>query len=330
MTFHPSIFALHLSSLLITSMILFATRYAVQILRKWNLQSGSELQLSLERKTYLVSTLLAYAFCFQLFSLFLFIFTADQIHPLFVGAMCAAGSLHVNSYGYPALLLKILTFLLAGLWLIVNHSDNSAYDYPLVKKKYALLLLIAPLMVIETTLQWNYFLRLRPDVITSCCGSLFSTGVETISSEVASLPSFPMKVLFYLALILTLGSGLLFFLRSWGGYGFALLSIVTFVTSILSIISFISLYYYELPTHHCPFCLLQKEYGHVGYPLYLCLLGGGVSGLGVGGLMPFRKIESLKVALPCFQKRLAMSSLIFYGTFGGLVTWRMIFSNLTF
>jgi len=42
----------------------------------------------------------------------------------------------------------------------------------------------------------------------------------------------------------------------------------------MAILSFISVYFYELPTHHCPFCILQKEYGYVGYPLYLTLFGG--------------------------------------------------------
>jgi hypothetical protein len=75
-------------------------------------------QLALERRTYLISTLLAYGFGAQLLSLFLFSFTADQLHPFFVGAMCAAGTLYVNTYGYPALILKMINFLLvtSGCW----------------------------------------------------------------------------------------------------------------------------------------------------------------------------------------------------------------------
>ena len=55
--------------------------------------------------------------------------------------MCAAGTLNVNAYGYPTLVLKVLNCLLAGIWLILNHADNRADDYPLIRKKYALLLL---------------------------------------------------------------------------------------------------------------------------------------------------------------------------------------------
>jgi len=327
MTFHPATLALHVSSILIAFMILYSTYYGIRILRRWDIESGSELQLALERRTYLISTLLAYTFGLQLFSLFLFIFTADTLHTLFVGAMCAAGSLYVNGYGYPALILKIITFLLAGLWLILNYADNRGYNYPLIKKKYFFLIIITPFILAEMVLQWNYFLRLNPDVITSCCGSLFSTGTGTMTSEIVSLPTIPMKVVFYLALSLTVGSGIFFYLKNRGGYFFASLSAIALLVSILSIISFISLYYYELPTHHCPFCILQKEYGYIGYPLYLSLLAGTVSGMGVGVLMPFRKIESLSESLPPLQKRLALASFILYALFAALVTWRMVFSD---
>jgi hypothetical protein len=327
MTFHPATLALHISSILILFMILYSARYGIQILAGWDIESGSERQLVLERKTYLISTLLAYAFGFQLFSLFLFIFTVDQLHILFVGAMCAAGSLYVNGYGYPALILKIVSFLLAGLWLIMNYADNKAYDYPLIRKKYLFLLLIAPVILAEAVFQWNYFLRLNPDVITSCCGSLFSAGTETMTSEIASLPSIPMKAVFYLSVASTVGSGLYFSLKDRGGYLFASLSATALFISILSIISFISLYYYELPTHHCPFCILQREYGYVGYPLYIALLGGGVSGMGVGLLMPFRKIGSLSEGLPSLQKRLALGSSILFAIFAVMVTLRMIFTD---
>src|SRR3990172_2439479 len=107
MTFHPATLALHVSSILIAFMVLYSARYGIRILRKWDIGSGSELQLTLERRTYLISTLLAYTFGFQLLSLFLFIFTADHLHTLFVGAMCAAGSLYFNGYCYPSLILKI-------------------------------------------------------------------------------------------------------------------------------------------------------------------------------------------------------------------------------
>jgi hypothetical protein len=328
MIFHPAIMALYASSVLISFMVLYSTSYGIQVLRQWDIRSGSELQLVLERKTYLISTLLTYLFGFELLSLFLYIFTVDQLHTFFVGAMCAAGSLYVNDYGYPALILKVINFLLAGLWLILNYVDNQAYDYPLIRKKYFLLVILTPLILLEMILQANYFLRLHPNIITSCCGSLFSTEAGNLVSDMVVLPRGPVSVLFYLSMISTVASGVYYYLKEKGGYLFSSLSLITFLVSIVSILSFISVYFYELPTHHCPFCILQKEYGYIGYPLYLALLGGTISGMGVGVLMPFRKTKSLSEILPRIQRKLAIASSILFAVFAAMVTYGIIFSGL--
>ena len=48
MLFHPTILALYVGSLLVTFMILYAAPQALQILWRWDLKSGSELQLAIE------------------------------------------------------------------------------------------------------------------------------------------------------------------------------------------------------------------------------------------------------------------------------------------
>ncbi len=327
MILHPSILALLVSSLLIGAMVLYSAVYGIQILRWWDITSGSERQLSLERKTYLISTILAYFLGFQVISLFLFVFTADSICTLFVGAMCAVGTLTANGLGYSVLLCKLVTCILAGLWLILNYADNKGYDYPLIKAKYRFLVVLTPLIIGEVALQGAYFLNLTPDIITSCCGSLFSSTRENIAAEIAALPSMPMKVVFYATVLLTLAAGVLFLLRGTMGWLFSALSGMTFVVSVISLISVISLYIYQLPTHHCPFCILQSEYGHIGYPLYITLLGGVVTGLGTGVLMPFRTVESLSGTLPGFQRKLALASILFYLLFTLIATWPMVFSS---
>jgi hypothetical protein len=56
------------------------------------------------------------------------------------------------------------------------------------------------------------FLGMEADVITSCCGgSLFSSEKkEGLGSEIASLPAIPMMWTFYVAMAITLSSGLYF------------------------------------------------------------------------------------------------------------------------
>ena len=149
MILHPSILALLLSSLLICLMMLYATGNGIVILRRWDIASGSELQLTLERRTHLISTIVSYFLMFQLVSLFLFVRTADGISHMLVGAMCAAGTLSAAPLGYTTLMLKVTSFIMAGLWLILNHADNLGHDYPLLRAKYLLLLIIAPFVLAE-------------------------------------------------------------------------------------------------------------------------------------------------------------------------------------
>jgi len=326
---HPTVIANLLAAYIGSGMVLYAVFYGVQILRHWDIQSGHELQLVLERKTYLISTLLSYVFGLQLLSLFLYIFTADSLTPLFVGAMCAAGTLNVDGFGYPTLVLKILSFILAGLWLVLNYADNQGYDYPLIKKKYLLLAFIAPFIILETILESAYFLNMEADVITSCCGSLFSSErVTGIGSEIASMPALPMMWVFYSAMSGTLLCGIFFYLKGLGGYLYAALSLLMFLVSLVSIVSFISLYIYELPTHHCPFCIIMEDYSYIGYLLYMLLFGAVVSGLGVGALLPFRQVESLQAMLGGFIRKLALASVILYAAFTALVSYEIVSSSL--
>ena len=329
MIFHPVVIALLVGSLLTCGMLLYSAYYGAKILRRWDLGSGSDLQLTLERRTYLVSTLMSYSMGFQLLSLFLFVYTADDMARFIIGAMCAAGSLHANLWGYPALVLKITTFLLAGTWLIVNYADNRGYDYPLIKKKYALLLMIAPFGMADMIAQAGYFLSLNPDVITSCCGSLFTFGSGKTENSIAALPQGPAEILFYAGMSLAFITGITFYRTGKAGYLFSLASAAALAASVHAIIAFISPYFYELPTHHCPFCILQQEYGYDGYPMYLTLMAGAVSGLGVGFTLPFRHIASLRLVLPPLQRRLALATIVYFCIFTALSVYGMLASNLS-
>lgn len=329
MILNPTVIANLLASYISSGMLVYAAYYGAQILKHWNIESGDELQLVLERKTYLISTVLSFVFGLQLLSLFLYIFTADALCPLFVGAMCAAGTLNVNGFGYPTLELKILNFILAGLWLVLNHADNQGYDYPLIKKKYLLLVVITPFIVLETILESFYFLGMQADVITSCCGSLFSSEkAGGLGSEIASLPAKPMLWTFYGAMAVTLACGVFFYIKRKGGYLYAGLSLLMFIISLLAIVSAISLYIYELPTHHCPFCIIMQDYHYIGYLLYVLLFGGVVTGIGSGLLLPFRDVASLKQVLDSFIGKLILASVVFFTLFTVLVSYEIASSSL--
>lgn len=328
MILDPGIIALLVSSTLVCLLTVLSSWHGYLVLRRWDLASGSSLQLDLERRTYLVSTVLAYVLVFQLASLFLFVYLGDSLAGMFTGAMCAAGTLNVNRYGYPTLVLKVLNFLLAGLWLIVNYTDNRAENYPLIRKKYALLLVMTPLIAVEAFLQAAYFLELDPQVITSCCGSLFSSSSSGAAGSLASLPVVPVEAAFALLTTLAAVAGVAVFRSGRGAYAVAGFSCAAFVVGVAALITFIGPYIYELPTHRCPFCILQREYGYIGYAFYALLLGGAITGVGAGAIQPFRSIESLQNVVPGLQRRLSLLAAVLFFSLAILTVWVVLRSNL--
>jgi hypothetical protein len=331
MILHPGILSLIIGSGIVVVMMTITSMLGLKIISGWDLSSSSAQQLSLERKTYLISTVVNYALFFEVLSVFLFIYTVDDIHNLFVGAMCATGSLNANPVGWKVLYTKIAIFFLSATWIVLNYIDQKAEDYPLVELKYTLLLFLTPLLILDSYLLIKYFLGLNPDIITSCCGALFGEGEESIASTVASFPVKPMMIIFYTTVgIFMLGACLtLKFNSSILKYLFSVLSFAFFAVSIASIISFVSLYYYEIPTHHCPFDIIQKDYNFVGYPIYTTLFGGVFFGMIAGMLEPFKKIASLNDIIKRSQKKWVVLSMVFILIFIIFCSWPTLFSNFT-
>lgn len=330
MLFQPAIIALLMAAGVAVIMLLAAAPFAVQVIRHWDITSGSERQLALERRTYLFSTLLAFVMLAQLAALLLFVFNADRLSVMFVGAMCAVGTLNVNGYGFPSLITQMTVFFVAAMWLAINHVDTQARDYPLVRIKYGLLLLLLPLLLTNFWLEFQYFSALKANVITSCCGSMFSEESKTIAAEASGLEPLPALWLFYAGMAAAIGVALWHW-RQGGrtsGYLLTLSSAGGFVAAITGVLSFISLYIYEHPHHHCPFCILKPEYDYQGYWLYIPLFVATAAGLGAGAMQPFARVPSLTKVIPAISSRLSGLTAAGYILFTALATWFVLTSNL--
>ncbi len=331
MIFHPGILALLSGSLIVSVMMVYSTLVGLKIVYRWNYQSSSSAQLALERKTYLVSTIVKYTLFFEVLSVFLYIYTTDDIHNLFIGAMCATGSLNANPVGWDLLYVKIIIFFLSAIWIAFNSVDQKAEDYPLVRFKYTLLIFIAPLIIYDLYLQVAYFSGLEPNVITACCGALFDEEGAGMASTIAFYPPGMMMIIFYSGLGIFIISSLLSYRFKSGifRYIFALTSAAFFFVSMASVISFVTVYYYEIPTHHCPFEVVQKDYYFVGYPLYGSLFTGVLLGFITGLVEPLKGIRSLREIIEKSQKKWILISIALILIFAALCTWPVVFSNFT-
>lgn len=330
MILHPGVLGLLIGGAVVVALMVAGSLIGIRIIRVWDPMSTSEAQLALERRTYLVSVLIGVALWIEIGSALLFINTADDLHDLFVGAMCATGSLNANPIGWWVLATKATMVLLFPVWLALNRVDQRAGDFPVVRLKYGLLLALTPIAAADLVLQVLYFSGIRPDIITSCCGSLFSEGSDSVTGDIAALPAAGTVPLFAAASLLFMG------MLVWArierqpatSVVAALMSPIILGLGLLAVISFVSVAYYELPTHHCPFDLFQPENHYVGYPLLVSLVVAVVTALFTGLFQPLHRVPSLKAQLAESESRWLTVAIAAYGVFIVCAFWPLVFGNL--
>lgn len=329
MLLNPAILALVTVSIVIALMMVLAAVFAIRILRYWDISSGSEQQLILERRTYLISTLLIWVFASELVSLLLFVYNAESMSGQFVGAMCATGVLNVNAWGWPTLFLKMSVFFLGAAWLALNYLDNQGYDYPLIRIKYLLLLVILPVTFAEFFVQGAYFLNMEPDLIVSCCGSLFSDQGPGVGNDVSGISPATALILLYGSGLFVMLSGTWFLVFRSGNLLFFMTAVAAFAAAIVSIISYVSPYIYEHPNHHCPFCILKSGHDFAGYTLYIPLFLATAIVFASAMISPWGKINSLSTQVERLAPRFTYIALMLFALFYAISTYWVLQSNLT-
>jgi hypothetical protein len=317
------ILGLIVGQLTVFSVFVYGVYNAAQIYLKWDYNSSSEKQYRLEKRTYLVSALMKHALVAHIFLFVLTILALDEIAPMVVGAMCPVGVLASNIYGFPYLYLKIIAVFIYSTWLVFNYVDGQMDNYPLISVKYLLLIIIFPTIAFETVMLFLFAVNLNPQIITSCCGSVFNETNSGVPGLMSSVPSqLILLLLFAVVIAIVIRS---FFTKDHiqqkkiRGFSESALWIVFYILAISAVISFISVYVYEMPTHKCPFCLLQQEYNYIGYPLYFFLFLATAAGINKGALEWVKINESVSRTIVGIQAKLgniALYSMIGFLLFG--------------
>ncbi len=258
------------------SLLLLAIAFvvAVRILLWFDYGSDTPRQYALERQSYLASTIVSFVLAVKISAIFYFIYTLDRLSLVIPGAMCAAGVVTANEYGVWLFMLKISNIYLFGLWLVLHIADLHTSNYHYTRAKFAFFLLIFILMLLEFVLELLYFGHLNISQVVSCCGTLFNRAAHSPLALVAAIDPKVIAGAFY-----ALYAALLVAALAKKEWLFSLLSLLFLPVATIALIFFFSPYIYELPTHHCPFCILQPEYHYIGYLLYALLFIGTFLGI---------------------------------------------------
>ena len=247
--------------------------YTIPLLRDWNIEHFDARQFRLEKRAYLVMSIIFFVCMVKLFSAFYFTYTLDTLSPLIPGAMCAAGVIAANSFGYPLLYVKIAILFLSGSWIFINAADLKASAYPYFTLKSWLFVLLFLLISTELFLDMAYFSHIDTSLPVSCCSAIYTaqSGTNTLP---LGLNITTLLWLFYLLYGLSLLSNI-------NRYDtlHIVANLLFLVVSYYSVVYFFGTYVYELPSHECPFCMLQREYTYVGYLIWGSLLLGTFLGL---------------------------------------------------
>lgn len=269
----PEVFILLLTDVLFVMLLIYALPSAVSIAFRWDMTNVSEAQYNREKRRYLISTIIFFVFALKIPLFLFYIYTNDKMANVLTGAMCAAGSINATIYGSKLFILKVLNIYLMTAWLTMYKSNNSFLDLPFTRLNYRFLLLVISLIIFETVIEFLNFSGIDPTAVVSCCSSIYSSSTEA-KEVIARIDPFTGFYIFIFISVLYLISTLI-------KKPFMML-----ITSALflffgweNLISFTSTYVYELPSHKCPFCILQKEYGYIGYLFYISLFISTASSL---------------------------------------------------
>ena len=303
----PEIVTISILNILFVIFASIAFYFSLKIVLKYDYNATTTLQYSLEKQGYLVATIIKFIFFIKVVLFIFFVFTLDNISTILPGAMCGAGVVNATPYGTYLLILKILNLYLFAYWLVLHNEDMHSENQKYFKLKFQIFLVAYILLLIEISLESIMFFSIDTKSVVDCCGAIFSTTDGTYMSTLLNIKHSILLSLFYGVFFLMF---LAYMLKN--RYIYALLNVVFVIISLLSLIAYFGTYIYELPTHHCPFCLLQKDYDYIGYFLYIFLFIGTFQGLLVGLIDFSKRKESAKYKISLFFNTLYVLFVSYY------------------
>jgi len=293
-----------LAGLVATALFVRAGYTSLRVLRRFDAMRATEGQLALERQVELASTFVRVGAVAQLAALVLSVLGADKLSHGIRGAMCAYGTFHANEWGFPALYASLAAAFAAALLSQLYLFDMRVRGPELVRTLALGTLLVAPLAVVDLALQAKFLLGLDLSIVASCC----SVQLDPVASAGGGYVEGPRV----LASVLAPAAIAVAVLVAWlaarrpraptiavaGALSFAALPLAVAATVLE-----VAPHAFEVPQHHCPFCLLRADVWGLGYALFGALFLAVVWTGGAGLAAVVARAPGARAALGAFAAR---------------------------
>ena len=246
------------------------------------LERSGERVLAVERRAELVAALVQVGLAVAVTNLVLLVLAGDRLSASIRGAMCAYGVFGSSDWGFRALGASIAAALACATWLALHRFDLALERPLLVRTKFAALLVVVPLVVLDGGLFAAFALDLDFQVVASCC----SVALDDAAAGYSAMQSAPLRegAALVAAAIAALAATAALLARRGAAFSWAAsaLGVGAAVAAIPAILWFVAPHAYETPHHICPFCLFRPEAGGLGFPLFGAIFVGLAGALSLG------------------------------------------------
>lgn len=247
---------LSIGALALTIGVLFP---AARIFRRWR-KSDDEEKHDLEKSFYLTFSAVVIILGIRLFLVPLYFWTMQGFVPMIPGAMCLWGVFNaLPGLTWSALFLKFLLPVFYVGWLLLAQINDKCKTHPLMTNLMAFLIIITPLLVIDSSADIMIFTQMSP-VQVNCCSDAIDVGARPIPGAIGGISGQTFLILVFFLVSIFFALSLFLAVKHRVAHWTAmLLSVPAGALFVLTITEVLTPWLLRLPFHHCPFCLFFQH-----------------------------------------------------------------------
>lgn len=276
MIWHPLTWAFW--SAAFTGLLIYALAVfrSTNVFLDWHPDRSDSRQLRRERDAEIAALLARGALaCLAAAALLGLVGIALAWHRVVPGAMCGTGVLQaMGSYGLRAMIFWGLALLILYAWWVLDRLDRCHPLGGLTWQAARLWLTAAPFLLAAVLYSWQALMRIESTPPVSCCAAVYDRVLEETTTAAVTGRLLAASFWGHLA-----GSvGLLILAarriqRPERGSAILPTAIMTLwvPAALICIKHFWSVYYYQVLSHPCPWCLFLSDYYGAGFLIFGCM-----------------------------------------------------------